>query len=129
MREREVETYGTQQFRGKLRAEVRKLKWLDRRGAPDRFVASPLIPGAVWLIEYKSTEGKLRPEQKREIARLRAAGVTVLVLSSKADVDHAIHWALHGRHLMGAPTIEQVCRLYDKLGADAETDKLVDELV
>lgn len=117
MREREVETYGVQQFRGKLKAEVRKLRWLDRTGAPDRFVSSIHIPNSVWLVEFKSTDGKLRADQKREIERLRATGVTVLAISSKEEVDRVIHWALKGRHLPGAPSVEQVCQLERKLAA------------
>lgn len=125
MREREVETYGVQQFRGKLRAEVRKVRWLDRVGAPDRLV---MFDGNAWFVEFKSSKGKLRPEQKREIRRLLDAGMTVFVIDSKEEVDRIIHWYTKGRHLPGAPTARQVCNIYRKLD-ETETDKLVDELV
>lgn len=56
--------------------EVRKVKWLCRRGAPDRFFAHPFITKP-FMIEFKDEGEELRPDQKREVRRLRNAGVTV----------------------------------------------------
>lgn len=53
---------------------VRKLKWIGRVGAPDRFFAKD---GRVVLIEFKDTGETPRLTQKREHDRLRAAGVEV----------------------------------------------------
>lgn len=55
---------------------VRKLQWVGRRNAPDRFFAKG---GRVVLIEFKAPGEKPRPGQDREIDRLRAAGVEVYV--------------------------------------------------
>lgn len=53
---------------------VRKLQWVGRRNAPDRFFAKD---GRVVLIEFKRPGGQPRPGQEKEIARLRGAGVEV----------------------------------------------------
>lgn len=58
---------------------VRKMQWISREGAPDRFFA---YHGFIGLIEFKSPDGKLRPSQKREIDRLRNHGVPVYVIST-----------------------------------------------
>lgn len=60
-----------------LRAEargwlVRKLSWIGRRNAPDRFFARD---GRVVLIEFKRPGKVARETQNREIQRLREAGV------------------------------------------------------
>jgi hypothetical protein len=56
--------------------QVRKVKWLCRRGAPDRFFAHPFLDKP-FMIEFKDTGETLRPDQKREVRALRNAGVTV----------------------------------------------------
>lgn len=53
---------------------VRKLKWLCRRGGPDRFFAKA---GRIVLIEFKRPRKKAEGNQKTEIDRLRDAGVEV----------------------------------------------------
>jgi hypothetical protein len=79
---------------------TRKAKWLCRRGCPDQFWAFPYKP---WVGGPNPEVGAPRPEcnglaeikyhakpdphQEREIARLRTAGVTVVVVSSFEDVD------------------------------------------
>jgi hypothetical protein len=55
---------------------VRKMSWVGRRNAPDRFFAKN---GRVVLIEFKRPDGEPRPTQAKEIAALQAAGVTVYV--------------------------------------------------
>lgn len=66
---------------------TRKAKWLCRRGCPDQFFAFPKSFG---MAEIKSPGGALEPHQAREIARLKAAGVTVYVLDSFEAVDNFI---------------------------------------
>lgn len=60
----------------------RKLKWSDRRGAPDRFFAHSLAP-APFMIEFKAPGKKVRPDQEREIPKLLKAGVAVYVVDSE----------------------------------------------
>lgn len=52
-----------------------------RRAVPDRLVLLP--SGRVVFVECKAPGEKPRPEQLREHERLRALGVTVVVLDSK----------------------------------------------
>lgn len=61
---------------------VRKMKWIGRHGAPDRFVAKR---GRVVLVELKKRGGELQPSQAREFPRLRNAGVEVPVIDTVAD--------------------------------------------
>lgn len=60
----------------------RKLKWIGRRNAPDRFFAKD---GRVMLVELKQPGEAPRPGQEREIAILRAAGVVVHVIDNLRD--------------------------------------------
>lgn len=55
---------------------VRKMKWVGRRNAPDRFLAKN---GRILLLEAKKTGEKARAMQEREHAELRRAGVEVHV--------------------------------------------------
>lgn len=63
---------------------VRKLQWIGREGAPDRFFAKV---GRIILVEFKRPGEKPRPSQDREIKRLREAGVEVAVVD---DIDDGI---------------------------------------
>jgi len=60
----------------------RKLKWADKRGAPDRFFAHPLAP-VPFMIEFKAPGERVRPDQGREIRKLRDAGVIVYIIDSE----------------------------------------------
>jgi len=62
----------------------RKLNWADRRGAPDRFFAHPLAP-VPFMIEFKAPGEHVRPDQCREIRKLRDAGVTVYIVDSEYE--------------------------------------------
>jgi len=68
---------------------LRKVRWIGRRGCPDRFIMWPTRGYGHW-VELKSPIGKLSAPQIREIARLRASGQTVHVLSMRGEVDHYI---------------------------------------
>jgi hypothetical protein len=68
--------------------EVRKVRWIGRRGAPDEVV---LANGKHPLVELKKPKGgKLEPHQAREHARLRKAAFEVCVLWTFEDVDKFI---------------------------------------
>lgn len=82
MRESDVEKYLVKRVK-ELGGDTRKLKWIGRRGAPDRFV---MLYGG-FLVETKAPGESLRPEQEKEIAILRKAGVGVSVVDSYASVD------------------------------------------
>lgn len=55
---------------------VRKLKWIGRRNAMDRFF---LKNGRIVLIEFKKPDDKPRVTQDREIKRFQEAGAEVHV--------------------------------------------------
>ena len=63
--------------------EIRKMKWVGRSHAQDRFVA---LNGA-WLVELKRPGGVERPGQVRERARLTKQGVRCRVVSSLEEVE------------------------------------------
>ena len=68
--------------------EVRKVKWIGRRGAPDRLVMLPRA-GAIFTnwnctiwVELKATGVKPEPYQLREHKRMRDMGQRVEVVDS-----------------------------------------------
>jgi len=67
-----------------LGGEVRKAEWVGRRHCPDRRV---MHPKRCAYAEVKRPGGKLRPGQAREVARMRALGEDVVVLSTYEEVD------------------------------------------
>lgn len=93
MRESTVETYFKDRVEA-VGAEVRKMKWINRSHAQDRFVAF----NGVWLVELKRPGKDERPGQKRERLRLEAQGVRCRVVCSLAGVDAFVeelcqsHW-------------------------------------
>lgn len=93
-KEGKVEDYFKEQVetRGGL---TRKAKWLCRRGCPDQLWAFPGRRSG--MAEIKPPD-RPKPDahQAREIARLRAAGMTVYTLSSFEDVDFFIRSEAHG---------------------------------
>jgi len=92
MRESEIEKYLVKRVK-ELGGEVRKVKWIGRRGAPDRLVMGILLRDewynehcSVW-VELKATGGVAEPHQLREHKRMRAMGQYVVVISSIGGVD------------------------------------------
>lgn len=83
MRESDIEQYlvGTVEMLG---GECRKLRWIGRRGAPDRVVM--MHSDTIW-IELKATGGKAKPHQLREHERMRKMGQRVEVIDSIEAVD------------------------------------------
>lgn len=78
-----VEAYG---------GEIRAVSWLGRKHAPDVLVLQPSHPfygckGSHTFIEAKAPGGKPSAGQLREHKRMRAAGCTVLVISTLDQLD------------------------------------------
>lgn len=80
--EHEIETYLSDRV-VYLGGEVRKVKWLGRRGAPDRLV---MLRGG-HFIELKRPGGFAEEHQRREHVKMRAHGLSVLVLANRVEVD------------------------------------------
>lgn len=97
MRESEIEKYLCRMVKA-MGGEVRKVKWIGRRGAPDRLVLLPeldsygpagLIPAVQVWVELKAPGKKATPAQVREHERLRKFGQRVVVVDSIEAV-HAV---------------------------------------
>ena len=86
MREREIEAYLVKRVEA-IGGEVRKVRWLSRRGAPDRFV---MLPGRSIWVELKAPSKKAQRHQLREHERMRSQGQTVLVIDSLEEVEKLI---------------------------------------
>lgn len=81
--ESKIESYFKEQWEA-IGGEARKLRWIGRRNAPDRFAAVMTWNG---FIEFKAPGKKLRVGQAREVASLRAQGVNVEVFDSFEKVN------------------------------------------
>lgn len=95
MRESDIEKYLVHCVK-RMGGEVRKVSWIGRRGAPDRFVMLPLredfLPGSVFpamsiWVELKAPSKKAEPHQLREHERMRKLGQHVVVIDSFEGVD------------------------------------------
>lgn len=98
IRESDVEKYLKQRVK-ELGGKTRKVKWLDRRGAPDQLVMLPeiksrgpagTIPSERFLVEVKRPGGVVEPHQLREHKLLRSYGWRVEVVYDFHDVDKAL---------------------------------------
>lgn len=97
MRESEIEAYLVAQTK-KHGGEVRKVKWIGRRNAPDRLVALPAkvvstsdrqvyVPHVQAWVELKATGKQATQAQQREHTRMRNVGMLVLVMNSIEQID------------------------------------------
>ena len=84
MLERDIEQYLVEQVEARG-GQAHKIKFIGRRGAPDRLVIMP--DGVVHLVELKRPGGRLSPAQHRFRASL-PSGTDCAVLWSIADVDN-----------------------------------------
>ncbi len=84
MREREskIEKYLVDQVEA-AGGECRKVKWINRRHAPDRLV---MLGGDTW-VEVKRPGEEPRPGQVREHERMRRLGSRVEVVDTREGVD------------------------------------------
>lgn len=83
MRESKIETHLVKRVKA-LHGEVRKVKWIGRRGAPDRVV---MLPDVLFWVETKAPDGVLEQHQAREHDRMRAMGQVVHVPYTIEAVD------------------------------------------
>lgn len=72
--------------------EIRKVKWIGRRNAPDLRVM--VKPYAVW-VEVKRPGKLATAAQAREHARMRQHGETVIVVCSLMGVDRMLYALCH----------------------------------
>lgn len=85
MKEKVVESYLKEQVEAHG-GEIRKVQWVNRRGAPDRLV---LLNG-VYFVELKRPKKELEAHQEREAKRLRKHGANVQMLDTLEGVDNFI---------------------------------------
>lgn len=81
-KERVIEDYLVKRVKD-AGGEIRKLRWINRRGAPDRII---FLRG-VHFVELKRPGGKLREEQAREHERMTKHGANVWTIDSLKLVD------------------------------------------
>jgi hypothetical protein len=98
IRERDIEDYLVKRVKA-MRGEVRKVKWIGRRGAPDRlvmlsdgrvFAADDIGLGRTIWVELKAPGVKPEAHQVREHKRMRATGQRVEVVDSFQRVDEVL---------------------------------------
>lgn len=95
MRERDIEAHLVKRVK-ELGGECRKIQWIGRRGAPDRYVMLPHDPmynipniASVW-VELKATGVKPERHQLREHDRMRKMGQRVVVIDSIEGVEELL---------------------------------------
>lgn len=91
MRESQVESHLRKRWK-EIGGAIRKVQWLCRRGAPDRFLMLP--DGRSWFVELKAPGKTADDHQAREHKRLWAMGQKVLVLDTIDAVDQFIEGVL-----------------------------------
>ena len=97
MRERDIEKHLVQRVK-ELGGEVRKVKWIGRRGAPDRLVMLPAVKGLTppwWVntstwVELKAPGVAAEDYQIREHNRMRRMGQRVEVIDSIEGVERLL---------------------------------------
>lgn len=86
MNERDVEKYLVKRVKA-MGGEVRKLKWIGRRHAPDRLV---MLPFELVFAELKAPGKVATKAQYREHERMRGFGLRVVVIDSLAGVEELL---------------------------------------
>ncbi len=96
MRERDIEAHLVRRVK-ELGGEVRKVKWIGRRGAPDRLVMLPKPAGKTsWplsqaiFVELKAPGKKAEPHQLREHKRMQGRGQRVVVIDSIEAIEELL---------------------------------------
>ncbi len=104
-KEETIEAYLVRRAR-EAGGEVRKVKWIGRKSAPDRVIMLPRGDTAIWnnwnctiWVELKrpGLAAKFPSDaheraQHREHERMRECGQHVVVIDSKAGVDALLSW-------------------------------------
>lgn len=93
VRENKVETYLNDRVTS-LGGTSRKWVSPGRRGVPDRIV---MLPWGIWLVEVKTIDGSLSPDQEREHQRLTDAGAKVRTVYGHPGVDKLIEEIQHAQ--------------------------------
>lgn len=76
--------------------DTRKVKWVGRRGAPDRLVGWPANFRHHYVeVKEESQPWGLQPHQEREHKWMKSCGMSVHVLSTKAAIEAFIAFAVH----------------------------------
>lgn len=71
--------------------ETRKVKWLGRRGAPDRVAGWPHKHRAAFVeLKHPDQPWEVQSHQMREINRLRSWGFDVRILEGRDQIDQFI---------------------------------------
>lgn len=100
-RERDIERHLVKRVK-EANGEIRKVKWIGRRGAPDRIVMLPDFwwhcrapfvgtPGPLF-VELKAPGLVAEPHQRREHVRMRDCHCRVYVLDSVEAIDAWLPW-------------------------------------
>ena len=102
MRESEIEKYFVKVVKS-LGGEVRKVKWIGRRHAPDRVAMFPcptesFVGDTLW-VELKATGEGPTEGQVREHRRMRKMGQQVFVFNSIGGIDKWAHEYAQSRAL------------------------------
>lgn len=98
MKEKTIEQYLINRVK-KAGGTLRKIKWVNHRGAPDRLVGFPRKSCVLRkdcpahpLVELKKPKKKVTAAQNREHKKLTAMGFQVWVISTKEGVDTFIEY-------------------------------------
>lgn len=95
MRESKVEKYLVKRVT-EAGGLTRKVRWLCRNGAPDRFIS---FPGThAWAEVKREGINEPKPHQGREMERLRAHGHQVYLINSYETVDQMVAELTGGTH-------------------------------
>lgn len=97
MRESQIEAHLVKRVK-ELGGEVRKVKWIGRRGAPDRLVMLPralrnefgMLTSCTLWVELKAAGIKAEPHQLREHIRMQRMGQRVVVIDSIEGVEELL---------------------------------------
>lgn len=92
--ERDIEKYLGQKVK-EWNGEIRKVKWIGRRGAPDRRV---MVGRCAW-VEVKAPGVQLEAHQAREHQRMIDNGETVTTVASFFGVNQLMIDLLNRRHI------------------------------
>ena len=89
MRESEIEDYLCRRVRA-MGGDVRKVRFLDVNGAPDRLVMLPNWPRSSIWVELKATGEHAKPHQIEQHRAMQALGQAVVVINSLEGVDRLL---------------------------------------
>jgi len=92
-RESDIEGYLNKRVKAEG-GEVRKLRWIGRRNAPDRFI---MLNGKTAFVELKRPKKKPTAAQDRERQRLEDYGANATWVNCEEHVDRLIDYMMDRR--------------------------------